>query len=88
VLSNGSSHPGDGNHHDDGEDQEGTQGGEQGTGKRKRTKAGTGIGKGKWNGNCKGNGIVKQTPEGDDISRASALKLQREMYQADPDMES
>jgi len=42
-------------------------------------------GQGKGNGKVKG--IVKQTPGGDDISRAIALQLQREMYEADSDTE-
>jgi hypothetical protein len=37
--------------------------------------------------NSKGKGIVKQTPEGDDISRAVALQLQNYMYEADSDTE-
>jgi len=40
-----------------------------------------GKGKGKRNG--KEKGIVNQTPRGDDISRAIALQLQKEMYEAD-----
>ena len=43
--------------------------------------------KGKGNGNGKGRGIVKQTPGGDDISRAVAVQLQKEMYEADSDTE-
>jgi len=34
-----------------------------------------------------GKGIVKQTPGGDEISRAVALQLQKEMLEADLDME-
>jgi len=44
-------------------------------------------GKGKRKGNGTGKGIVKQTPGGDDISRAVALQLQKEIYKADSDME-
>ena len=43
--------------------------------------------KGKGKGNSKGKGIVKHTPGGDDISRAVALQLQKEMYEADSDTE-
>jgi len=43
--------------------------------------------KGKEKGNGKGKGIVKYTPEGDDISRAVALLMQKEMYEADSDTE-
>ena len=46
-----------------------------------------GKGKGKGQGNGKGKGIIKQTPGGDDISRAVALQLQEEMYEADLDTE-
>jgi hypothetical protein len=59
------------------------KGGEKGTGQGKGTKDGKGKGKGKGNGNGKGKGIVKQTPVGDDISRAVALPLQKERYEAD-----
>jgi len=75
--SSGRSHPGDGNDNDNGEGGEDTQGGEKGTGK----------GKGKGKGNRKGEGIVKQTPGEDDISRPVALQLQKEMYEADSDMQ-
>jgi len=44
-------------------------------------------GKGKRKGNSEGKGIVTQTPGGDDIPRAIALQLQKEIYQADLDME-
>jgi hypothetical protein len=40
---------------------------------------------GKGKGNGKGKGIVKQTTGGDDISRAVALLLKNEMYDADSD---
>jgi len=63
------------------------QGGEKETGKGKGTKDGKGKGKGKGKGNGKGKGIVKQTPGGDDICRAIALQLQKEMYEADLDTE-
>ena len=43
--------------------------------------------KGKGNRNRKGTGIVQHTPGGDDISRAVALQLQKEMYEADSDRE-
>jgi hypothetical protein len=63
------------------------QGGEKGTGKGKGTKDRKGNRKGKWKGNSKGKGIVKQNPGGDDISRAVALQLQKERYEADSDTE-
>jgi len=44
---------------------------------------GKGKGKGKGKGNGKWENIVEQTPGGDDISRAIALQLQKEMYEAD-----
>jgi len=93
VPCSGRSRPSDGNGNDDGEGEDVTQGGERGTRKQKRTQdgkgKGTGNGKGKgkameeWKGkgNSKGKGIVKQTPVGDDISRAVALLLQKEMYE-------
>jgi len=62
-------------------------GGEKATGKGKGRKDGKGKGKGKGKGNCKGKGIVKQTPGGIDISRAVALQLQMERYEADSDTE-
>ena len=93
--SGGRSRPGDGNDNDDSEGEEDTQSGEEGTGKGKGTKDGKGKGKGKGQGkateegkgmgNGKGKGIVKQTPGGDDISRAVTLQLQKEMYEADSD---
>jgi hypothetical protein len=46
---------------------------------------GTGKGKGKWNN--KGKSIVEQTPQGEDISCAIDWQLQKEMYEADSDME-
>jgi len=91
------SRPGDDNENDNGEGEEDTQGGEKGTGKGKgtqhgkgkgkATEDGKGKGKGKGKGNGKGKGIVKQTPEGGDISRAVALQLQKEMSEADLDTE-
>jgi len=93
----GRSRPGDGNDNDEDESEENTQGGEKGTGKGKGTKDGKGKakatedvkgkGKGKRKGNGKGKGIVKQTPGGDEISRAVASQLQKEMSEADLDME-
>jgi len=72
-------------------------------GKGKATEDGKGKGQGKgnghwkgkateeWKGKGKGNGkgkfIVQQTPGGEDISRASGLQLQKEMYEADLDTE-
>jgi len=95
APSGGRSRPSDGNDNDDSEGEEDTQGGEKGTGKGKGTKDGQGKGKGKateegkgkGKGNGKGKGIVKQTPGGDDISRAVAVQLQKEMYEADSDTE-
>jgi len=95
APSGGWSRPSDCNDNDDSNGEEDTQGGEKGTGKGKGTKDGKGKGKGKatkegkgkGNGNGKGKGIVKQTPGGDDISRAVAVQLQKEMYEADSDME-
>ena len=84
----GRSCPGDDNDNDNGEGEENTQGSVKGTGKGKGTKDGKGKGKatedgkgkgkGKGKGNDKGKGIVKQTPGGNDISRAIALQLQRQ----------
>jgi len=85
APSGGRSHPGDGNDNDNGEGEENMLGGEKGTGKGKGTNDGNGKGKGKGKGDSKGNSIVKQTPRGDDISRAVALQLQKEMYEADSD---
>jgi len=81
------SRPSDGNDNDDSEGEEDTQGGEKWTGKGNGTKDGKGKRKGKateevkgkGKGNGKGKGIVKQTPGGDDISRAVAVQLQKEM---------
>jgi len=87
APSGGRSRPGNVNDNTHGEGEEDTQGGEKGTGKGKGTKDGKGKGKGKGKGNSKGKGIVKQTPGGDDISRAIALQLQKEQYEADSDTE-
>jgi len=51
-------------------------------GKGKATDDGNGKEKGKGKGNSKEKGIVKQTAGGDDISRAVALQLQKEMSEA------
>jgi hypothetical protein len=83
ALSCGRSRPCDGNDNDNGEGEEDTQGGEKGTGKGKGTMDGKGKGKGKGKGNGKWKGIVKQTPGGDDISRAVAVQWQKERYEAD-----
>jgi len=95
APSGGRSRSSDGNDNDDSEGEEDTQGGDKGTGKGNGTK--DGKGKGKWKateerkrkgkGNGKGKGIVKQTPGGDDISCAVAVQLQKEMHDADSDME-
>jgi len=89
APSNGQSHPGNSNDNDNGEGEEDMQGGEKGTGKGKGTKDEKGKGKGKAKGKGKGKGkekgIVKHTAGGDDISRAIALKLQKERYEADSD---
>jgi len=95
APSGGRSRPSDGNDNDDSEGGEDTQGGEKGTGKGKGTNDGKGKGKGKateegkgkGKGNGKGKGIVKHTPGGDDIPRAVAVQLQKEMYEADSDTE-
>jgi len=83
APSGGRSCPGDGHDNDNGEGEEDTQAGEKGTGKGKGTKDVKGKGKGKVKGNGNGQGIVKRTPGGDDISRAVALQLQKERYEAD-----
>jgi len=89
APSGGRSPPSDGHYNDYGEGEGDMQRGEKGTGKEKGTKdgKGKGMGKGKGKGkrNGKGKGIVKQTPGGDDISRAVALQLQKRMYEADSD---
>jgi len=53
----------------------------KGKGKRKATEEGKGK------GNSQGKGIGKQTPGGNNISRAIALQLQKEMYEPDSDTE-
>jgi len=83
APSGGRRRPGNGNDNGDGEGEEDTQAGEKGTRTRKGTKDWKGQGKatedwkgkGKWKGkeNGKGEGIVEQTPGGDDISCAGAL---------------
>jgi len=93
APSGGRRRPGNGNDNDDGKGEEDTQGGEKetgegkgtmdGKGKGKATENGKGKGKRKGQGNSKGKGIVKQTPGGDDISRAVALQLQKEVWEAD-----
>jgi len=79
--------PGNDNDNDDSAGENDTQGGEKGTGegngtkdwegKGQATEEGKGKGKRKGKGNGNGKGIVKQTSEGDDISRAGALQLKR-----------
>ena len=59
----------------------------KGPGKRREQRTGRGKGWGTGKGNGKGKGIVKQTPGGDDISRAVALQLQKERYEANSDTE-
>jgi hypothetical protein len=86
-LSSGRSHPGDGNDNDDSQGEENTQGGEKGTGTGKGKGKGKPTEEGKGKGNGKWKGIVKQTSGGDDISRAVALQLRKEMYEADSDTE-
>ena len=95
APSGGRCRPNDGNNNDDSEGEEHTQGGEIETGKGKHTqdekgkwkRKSTEEGKGKGKGNGKGTGIVEQTLGGDDISHASAVQLQKEMYEADSDTE-
>jgi len=92
---NGTSRPSDGNDNDDSEGEEDTHGGEKETGKVKGTKdrkgnrkgKATEEGKGKWNRNGNRKGIVEQTLAGDVISRAVAVQLEKEMYEADSDTE-
>jgi hypothetical protein len=92
--SSGRSHPGDGNANDDSEWEVYTQGGEEATGKGKGTMDGKGKGKGKatkegkGKGNGKGQGIVRQTPGGDDIAYTDALQFPKETYKTDSDTES
>jgi hypothetical protein len=82
--------PSHGNGHKDGEGKENMQSHKKRTGKDKGTKdvKGKWAGKGKGKGNNKGKGIVEQTPQGEDISWAIDFQLQKEMYEADTDMES
>jgi hypothetical protein len=97
VQSSRRSCRGDGNNNDDGESEEDTEGGVKGTRKKKGTTDGKargkatedrkGKGKGTGMGNGKEKGIVKPTPEGDDISHAVALQLQKEMSEPDLDTE-
>jgi len=99
APSGGRSRPRDGNDIDNGEGEEDMQGGVKGTGKDNRTKDRKGTGKGKRKGkvtamdegkrmgNSKGKGIVKPTPGGDDISCAVALRLEKELCEADFNME-
>jgi hypothetical protein len=63
------------------------QGSEKRIGNGMGTKDGQGKGKGKGKGNGTGRGIVEQTPRGDDIFRAIALQLQKQMSEADLDKE-
>jgi hypothetical protein len=87
APSGGRSRPGNGNDNDDGESEEGMQGAANGTGKGKGIKDGKGKGNGQGIGNGTGKGIGKRTPGGDDISRAVALQLQKQMSEADLDKE-
>jgi len=97
APSGGRSSLSDGTDNHDSEGEETTQGGENWTGKGNGTKDGKGKakgkateegkGKGKGKGKRKGKDIFKQTPGGDDISRAVAVQLQKEMYEADLDTE-
>jgi hypothetical protein len=57
----------------------------KGKGKAMKEEKGKAMEEEKGNGNSKGKGIVKQTPGGDNISRAVALQLQKEMHEADSD---
>jgi len=85
VPSHGRFRPGDGNNTDNGEGEKDLQGGENRTKKRKGTTNGHGQVMGMGKGNRNGTGNVIQTPAGDDISRAVALPLQKEMYHEDSD---
>jgi hypothetical protein len=85
--SGGRSSPGEGNDNDDSKGKEDMQGGEKGTEKGNRKGKGKTTEEWKGKGNGKGKGIVKQTTGGDDISRAVALQLQKELYEADSDTE-
>jgi len=70
-----------------GKGEENTPGGEKGTGKGIGANGIEGERKGKGNRNSTGKGNVEQTPEGDNISCAVALQLQKERYEADSDTE-
>jgi hypothetical protein len=83
----GRSRLGDVNGNGNGEGEENALRGETGTWKRKGTRDGNWNRKWKGKGNCKGKDIVKQTPGGDDISRAVALQLENEKYEPDTDTE-
>jgi len=93
APSGGRGNPGDDNDNDDGVGEEETQGGGKRTAKRMGSKDGNRMGKGKrkameegmgkGTGHGKGKGSAKQTSGGDDISRAVALQLQKEIYEAD-----
>jgi hypothetical protein len=85
VPSSGRSHPGHDNDNDNGQGQKDTQSSEKGTGKENGRKDEKRKGMGKGKGNGKGNDILKNTPRGEDISRAVAWQLQNEMYKADLD---
>jgi len=71
ARSGGMRHPGNSNQNDDDKDEQDMQGGENGPEKGKCSMDGQGKGKGKKN--CKGKVMIKQTPGGDDISRAITL---------------
>jgi len=58
-----------------------------GKGKVKSTEDGKRKGKGKGRGHSKQKGIAKQMPDGDDITRAVALQLQKGMSEEDLDRE-
>ena len=60
---------------------------EHGKGNRKGKPKTTGEGNGKSKGNSKGKDSVTQTPGGNNISLAIAMKLKREIHEADSDME-
>jgi len=95
APSGGCSRPGDGNDNVDGESEGDMQRGETGTwkmngtndwnGKGKATLSGEVKGKGQGKGNGKWKGTIKHTPGGDDISRAVALQLRKEMPEVDMD---
>jgi hypothetical protein len=93
VPSGGRICPSDGIRNDNGEGGEHMQGTEQETGKgkgtknRKQQRMGKATEERKGKGNGKGKSSVKQTLEGDDIGRAVAPMLQKEMDEADLDME-